>query len=56
MLVRLADWCYRSRRLVVVLWIAALLGAFALAGAFGGEYRAGLPADRAPSRRPPRTR
>jgi RND superfamily putative drug exporter len=39
MLVRLADWCYRKRRLVVVMWIAALLGAFALAGAFGGEFR-----------------
>jgi putative drug exporter of the RND superfamily len=39
MLVRLADWCYRRRRLVVVLWIAALLGSFALAGAFGGEAR-----------------
>ena len=39
MLVRLADWCYRRRRLVVVLWIAALVGAFALAGAFGGEFR-----------------
>ena len=39
MLVRLADWCYRSRRLVVVIWLAALLGSVALAGAFGGEYR-----------------
>jgi RND superfamily putative drug exporter len=39
MLVRLADWCYRKRRLVVVAWIAALLGAFALAGLFGGEFR-----------------
>ena len=39
MLVRLADWCYRRRRLVVVAWIAALLGAFALAGAFGGELK-----------------
>ena len=39
MLVRLADWCYRRRRLVVVLWIAALVGSFALAGAFGGEFR-----------------
>jgi RND superfamily putative drug exporter len=39
MLVRLADWCYRRRRLVVVAWIAALVGAFALAGAFGGEIR-----------------
>jgi putative drug exporter of the RND superfamily len=39
MLARLADWSYRSRRTVVALWIAALLGAFALAGAFGGEYK-----------------
>ena len=39
MLVRLADWCYRRRRLVVVLWVAALVGSFALAGAFGGEFR-----------------
>ncbi len=39
MLVRLADWCYRSRRLVVVMWVAALLSAVALAGAFGGEYK-----------------
>ena len=39
MLVRLADWCYRNRRLVVLAWIAALVGAFALAGAFGGEYK-----------------
>jgi RND superfamily putative drug exporter len=39
MLVRLADWCYRNRRLVVVLWIAALLGSFALASAFGGTFR-----------------
>ena len=39
MLVRLADWCYRRRRLVVVAWIAALVGAFALAGAFGGELK-----------------
>jgi RND superfamily putative drug exporter len=39
MLVSLADFCYRRRRLVVVLWIAALMGSFALAGAFGGEYK-----------------
>jgi RND superfamily putative drug exporter len=39
MLVPLADWCYRRRRLVVILWIAALLGAFALAGAFGGALK-----------------
>src|SRR5688500_14567721 len=39
MLVRLADWCHRSRRLVVVLWLAALLAGLALASAFGGESR-----------------
>ncbi len=39
MLVQLADWCYRQRRLVVVLWIAALAAAFALASSFGGESR-----------------
>jgi RND superfamily putative drug exporter len=39
MLVRLADWCYRRRRLVVALWVVALVGAFAMAAAFGGEYK-----------------
>ena len=39
MLVRLADWCYRRRRLVVALWVVALAGSFVLAGAFGGESR-----------------
>lgn len=39
MLVQLADWCYRQRRMVVVLWIAALAAAFALASSFGGETR-----------------
>ncbi len=39
MLLQLADWCYRQRRLVVVLWIAALAAAFALASSFGGETK-----------------
>ncbi len=39
MLVRLADWCFRQRRMVVVLWIAALAAGFALASSFGGETR-----------------
>ena len=39
MLVRLADRCFRHRRLVVLAWIATLLGSFALAGAFGGEFK-----------------
>jgi putative drug exporter of the RND superfamily len=39
MLVRTADWCYRARRIVVAAWAAVLVGAFLLAGAFGGEFR-----------------
>lgn len=39
MLQHLADWCYRRRRLVVVLWIAALVAAFALMSSFGGESK-----------------
>ena len=39
MLVRLADWCFRRRRLVVAMWVAALIGSFVLAGAFGGDFR-----------------
>jgi len=39
MLARLADWCYRRRRAVIALWIAALVGSFALSSAFGGEFR-----------------
>jgi RND superfamily putative drug exporter len=39
MLIQLADWCYRRRRLVVVLWIAAVAAAFALASSFGDETK-----------------
>jgi RND superfamily putative drug exporter len=39
MLVQLADWCYRQRRLVIALWIAALAAGFALASSFGGDTR-----------------
>ena len=39
MLVRVADWCHRTRRLVVAGWVAALIGTLLLAGAFGGEFR-----------------
>jgi RND superfamily putative drug exporter len=39
MLIGLADWCFRNRRLVVVAWLASLVGAFALASSFGGEFR-----------------
>jgi RND superfamily putative drug exporter len=37
-LVRLADWSYRRRRLVVVLWVALLIGITGLAQRFGGDY------------------
>ena len=39
MLVNLADWCFRRRRLVVVSWLGALVVSFLLAGALGGEFR-----------------
>ena len=39
MLVRLADLCYRRRRVVVAAWIIALLGAFALASTFGADLK-----------------
>ncbi len=39
MLVRLADWCFRQRRLVVVVWIVALIGTSAAAAAWGGDFR-----------------
>ena len=39
MLLRLADRCFRHRRLVVLAWVVALFGAFAMAGAFGGEFK-----------------
>ena len=39
MLVNLADWCFRRRRLVVVAWLGALAASFLLAGAFGGDFR-----------------
>ncbi|MDQ3146811.1 MAG: MMPL family transporter [Actinomycetota bacterium] len=38
LLVRLADWSYRRRRLVVLLWIVLLVGTTMASGAFGGEY------------------
>jgi putative drug exporter of the RND superfamily len=40
MLVRLATWCYERRRLVVALWVAALVAAIAMSAAFGGAYKA----------------
>ena len=39
MLVRLADWCVRRRRLVVAAWVVALVGSVVLAGSFGGDSR-----------------
>ena len=39
MLVNLADWCFRRRRLVVLAWLGALAASFLLAGAFGGDFR-----------------
>ena len=39
MLVRLADLCFRRRRLVVLTWLALLVGGFVLAGMFGGELK-----------------
>ncbi len=39
MLIRLAHLCYRRRRWVLAAWVAVLLGAVVLAGAFGGEVK-----------------
>src|SRR5688572_30384211 len=39
MLVRLAGWCYERRRLVVVLWIALLVGASVAGGALGSDFK-----------------
>src|SRR3990172_3304109 len=36
---RIARFCYRRRRLVLVGWIGLLVGLFALSSAFAGEYR-----------------
>ena len=38
MLQRLAAWCYRRRRRVLVLWIVALIAAIFLGNAVGGSY------------------
>jgi len=38
LLVRLADWSYRRRRRVLVLWVALLVATVFAAGAFGGDY------------------
>jgi RND superfamily putative drug exporter len=36
---KLADFCYRKRRLVVAGWIALLIGLFVLSGAVAGKFR-----------------
>ncbi|MCW2735730.1 MMPL family transporter [Nocardioides sp.] len=39
MLVDLADWCFRHRRIVVLAWLGSLAASFLLASAWGGEFR-----------------
>ena len=39
MLIRVAEWCFKRRRLVVALWIVALIGSSGLASVFGGDFR-----------------
>ncbi|HWL36978.1 MAG TPA: MMPL family transporter [Frankiaceae bacterium] len=39
MLVRLATWCYERRRLVLGLWVLALVASFALSSAFGAAFK-----------------
>ncbi|MDQ1430541.1 MAG: putative drug exporter of the superfamily, partial [Actinomycetota bacterium] len=42
MLQRLAAWCYRRRRRVVVLWIVALIGVSAIGSSVGSTYSQGF--------------
>jgi RND superfamily putative drug exporter len=42
MLQRLAAWCYRRRRVVVVLWIVALLGVSAIGSNVGSTFAQGF--------------
>ncbi len=35
---RLASWCFRHRRVVVLIWILALPSSFAVSGALGGKF------------------
>ena len=39
MFVRLGPWCHDHRRLVLGLWVAALLLSGAVSGAVGGAFR-----------------
>src|SRR4051812_11984280 len=38
LLVRLADWSYRRRRRVLLLWILLLIGSVMAANSLGGDY------------------
>ena len=38
MLQRLAAWCYRRRRRVLLLWLAGLVGVSVISGAFGNAF------------------
>ncbi|HEV3134445.1 MAG TPA: MMPL family transporter [Acidimicrobiia bacterium] len=38
MLQRLAAWCYRRRRRVLLLWLAGLVGISVISGAFGNSF------------------
>ena len=38
LLERLASWCHRHRRLVVLLWVLALPASFVVSGALGGKF------------------
>ncbi|HYD09577.1 MAG TPA: MMPL family transporter [Acidimicrobiales bacterium] len=40
MLVRLADWCYRRRRLTVLLWFVAAVVIIGVSSSAAGEFRA----------------
>jgi RND superfamily putative drug exporter len=40
MLVRVAQWCYTRRRLVLGLWVLSLVASFALSSAVGGTFKA----------------
>ena len=42
MLQRLAAWCYRRRRRVVVLWIVALIAVSAIGSSVGSTFSQGF--------------
>ncbi|HUQ63252.1 MAG TPA: MMPL family transporter [Acidimicrobiales bacterium] len=39
-MIRLADFCYRRRRYVLLAWVLVLIGVFAVGGAFPAEHKA----------------